>query len=138
MRRRMLQEPTTATAGASGSRSTSASAIATNIAGQGQASTNAQATGAGATTFGISSANGQVDVCFSGPNQNCSVCRTLAPSVLSSKCTDVSPDEKYTCTQQAKDYGKCNSDLIFVGSYCLSSCGRCGGKKLYLFVLKTR
>ncbi|KAL4534738.1 hypothetical protein Ndes2437A_g05499 [Nannochloris sp. 'desiccata'] len=126
MTRRMLETPTTATAGAAGSQSASASAIATNIAGQGQATTAAQATGAGATTFGASQAQGQIDTCFSGPNENLSVCRTLAPNVRASECTDVPPDDRYTCTQQAKDFGKCDSDFIFVGSYCLSSCGRCG------------
>jgi hypothetical protein len=128
MTRRMLQNPTTATAGAAGSQSARASAIATNMNGQGQAATSSQATGSGATTFGVSQAQGQVDTCFSGPNENLSTCRTLAPSVRASKCTDVAPDTTYTCIQQAKDYAKCDTDFMFVGSYCLSSCGRCGGE----------
>jgi len=127
---RMLQTPTTATAGASGSRSARASATATNIAGQGQASTAAEATGPGATTFGASQAEGEVDTCFSGPDQNLSVCRTLAPQVRASECTDVPPDDEFTCNQQAEEFEKCDFDWMFVGSYCLSSCGRCGGELL--------
>jgi hypothetical protein len=128
--RRLLQSPTTATAGASGSQSSSASAMAQNIGGQGQAATSSQATGAGATTFGVSQAQGQIDTCFSGPNQNLSTCRTLAPKVRASRCSNVAPDDNFTCTQQAKEYGKCNIDFMFVGSYCLADCGRCGGEIL--------
>jgi hypothetical protein len=127
----MLQMPTTAGAGAAGSRSARASVIARNIGGQGQAATSAEARGAGAATFGVSQAHGQVDTCFSGPNQNYSTCRTLAPKIRASRCTNVAPDDNFSCTQQATEYGKCTADFIFVGSYCLSSCGRCGGEFVY-------
>ena len=123
--RRMHQA---ASATAQGTNSATASAIASNIAGAQQAATNALATGANASTSGISIAAGQIDTCFSGPQQNLSVCRTLAPSARSVNCTDIAPDNNFSCSQQASDYKKCNSDFMFVGSYCLKSCNRCGCK----------
>lgn len=123
--RRMHQA---ASATAAGQQSASASAMASNIGGVEQAATGALATGPGATTSGISIAAGQIDTCLSGPNQNLSVCRTLAPSVRAVSCTDIAPDDRFNCTQQAVQYGKCGQDFMFIGSYCLKSCGRCGGK----------
>ena len=122
-RRRVHQQSSSATAGASGSQSALASAIATNT----QAATNAEATGPGASSYGISSAVGQISSCFKGSNQNYSLCRTLAPSTRSLNCTDVPPDDRFSCYQQAVQYGKCNSTFIFLDSFCLKSCGRCGG-----------
>lgn len=116
-----------ATAAASGSQSASASASASSVNGQEQATTASNATGAGATTYGQSAAAGQIDVCVNGPNQNYSSCRTFAPSVRSSQCTDVPPDDRYTCAQQVS-YGKCDADFMFLDSYCLKSCNRCGSK----------
>lgn len=43
---------------------------------------------------------------------------TTAPS----NCTDIAPDTRYTCEQQA-EWGKCTQS--FMANYCDKSCGRC-------------
>ena len=121
---RNLQQ--SAQAAATGSQAAAATAQAQNVGGQQQASTGAAALGQGSTTLGVSVAAGEVDVCLNGPNENFSICRTRAPSVRSSVCTDVPPDDRFNCTQQAVDFKKCTQPFMFVGSFCLKSCTRCG------------
>ena len=118
-----------ASAGATGAESSAAFAAASNIAGQERAATQAAATGAGATTFGVSQAAGQVVVCYDGgPSYSASQCRTLAPNFRATNCTDVPPDDRFTCTQQAVDYKKCDAGFMFLGAFCLRSCDRCRGE----------
>lgn len=114
---------------ASGSQSASAFASSSSVNGQENSSTSSSASGSNATTAGLSVAGGQVDVCVNGPNKDYSVCRTLAPSQRALQCTDVPPDDRYTCEEQA-GWGKCNATFIFPQSYCLKSCNRCGSKLL--------
>ncbi|KFM28812.1 hypothetical protein F751_6333 [Auxenochlorella protothecoides] len=45
-----------------------------------------------------------------------------------SNCTDVAPDTSFTCEEQAQQFDKCNADFIYLYSFCLKSCGRCGGE----------
>lgn len=44
----------------------------------------------------------------------------------SATCTDVAPDSQFTCEEQANEYDKCNASFIYLYSYCLKSCKRCG------------
>ncbi|KAL6762687.1 hypothetical protein V8C86DRAFT_3173859 [Haematococcus lacustris] len=39
------------------------------------------------------------------------------------ECTDITPDAKFTCAQQAV-YGQCDKEFMIQGNYCLKSCGR--------------
>lgn len=116
-----------AAAGALGTESASAAAAAVNIGGQTAAATQSSATGPGSTTFGVSAAQGQIDTCINGTNYNASVCRTLAPRDRARNCTNIPPDARFSCQQQAVEYGKCNATFMFLDSYCLRSCNRCGG-----------
>ncbi|CAD7697025.1 unnamed protein product, partial [Ostreobium quekettii] len=40
-------------------------------------------------------------------------------------CTDVQPNDEFTCEQQAA-FGKCSSEWMIDGGLCQFSCGRCG------------
>eukprot|EP01026_Neomeris_dumetosa_P005917 TRINITY_DN11809_c0_g1_i1.p2 TRINITY_DN11809_c0_g1~~TRINITY_DN11809_c0_g1_i1.p2 ORF type:complete len:249 (+),score=23.79 TRINITY_DN11809_c0_g1_i1:68-748(+) len=39
-------------------------------------------------------------------------------------CTDIAPDDVYTCEKQ-KEFGKCDNTWMINGGYCQKSCGRC-------------
>eukprot|EP01024_Parvocaulis_polyphysoides_P005363 TRINITY_DN1133_c1_g1_i6.p1 TRINITY_DN1133_c1_g1~~TRINITY_DN1133_c1_g1_i6.p1 ORF type:complete len:1190 (-),score=221.72 TRINITY_DN1133_c1_g1_i6:342-3911(-) len=48
-----------------------------------------------------------------------------APSPLPvTGCTDIAPDDRYTCAQQ-KEFGKCENQWMITGGYCETTCGRC-------------
>lgn len=47
-----------------------------------------------------------------------------------SNCTDIPPDSNFTCYQQATEFNKCDADFMFLYSYCLKSCNRCGGEQM--------
>lgn len=40
-------------------------------------------------------------------------------------CTDVPPDDRFTCQQQA-DFGKCQQSWMVEGNFCETTCGRNG------------
>eukprot|EP01026_Neomeris_dumetosa_P021956 TRINITY_DN19084_c0_g2_i4.p2 TRINITY_DN19084_c0_g2~~TRINITY_DN19084_c0_g2_i4.p2 ORF type:complete len:226 (-),score=9.28 TRINITY_DN19084_c0_g2_i4:75-752(-) len=40
------------------------------------------------------------------------------------ECSDISPNELYTCEEQQK-WGKCNEEWIIQGQFCQRTCGRC-------------
>ena len=69
-----------------------------------------------------------MDYCLDVKNSGTSQCRTLAPRLRSSACTDIPPDGNYGCTEQAAKYSKCDSDFMFPGAFCLKSCNRCGSE----------
>lgn len=118
---------------ARGTNTASASSYAAVVNGREYASTDSYADGAGAVVAGRSEAGGEVDMCVEGAMYDAARCRTFAPSVRSSGCTNAPPDDRYTCEQQAS-WGKCDYEFIFKDSWCLQSCGRCGGKFFSLFV----
>ena len=68
----------------------------------------------------------RVDSCFTGPSFNSEVCRTLERQYRAIYCSDVAPSPRYSCQQQATEFGKCNSSWIYRESFCLASCDRCG------------
>eukprot|EP01026_Neomeris_dumetosa_P000149 TRINITY_DN10036_c0_g1_i7.p1 TRINITY_DN10036_c0_g1~~TRINITY_DN10036_c0_g1_i7.p1 ORF type:complete len:319 (-),score=9.96 TRINITY_DN10036_c0_g1_i7:224-1087(-) len=39
-------------------------------------------------------------------------------------CTDFSPDDEYSCSDQKK-FGKCDMSWMIVGGFCQKTCGRC-------------
>lgn len=121
-RRSLLQK---AAAAASGEVARAA-ASASSMNGQQTASTISAALGQGATAAGLSQAAGQVDFCLQSGNSGSAACMTLAPRIRSARCTDIPPDTRFTCTQQADNFKKCDADFLFVGAYCLKSCKRCG------------
>ena len=125
----MLDDGASAEAYAVGATSASASSFASSVGGKEYATTQSSADGKSAMVSGVSRAEGQVDVCVKGGKYNAVECRTLAPKKRSSVCSDVPPDDRYTCQEQA-EWEKCDEPFIFVGSWCLESCGRCGGTYL--------
>jgi hypothetical protein len=74
----------------------------------------------------VSQAAGQVDRCLDAKVAGTAECRTLAPRARSTRCTDIPPDARFTCAQQA-GFKKCDADFMFPGAFCLKSCNRCGG-----------
>eukprot|EP00887_Chlorella_sp_A99_P002661 scaffold6.g2661.t1 len=122
---RALLQPCGAQSQSQGANYASSSATATSAGGQCVSGTQGAAVGGPATTSQVSVAGQDVQACFKGPSQAVE-CSTLASSVKSSSCSDIAPDTKFTCAEQAK-FGKCDTDFIFLGAFCLSSCGRCGG-----------
>lgn len=114
----------TATQTSQGTESASASAVAVSRNGQEFATTQGSATGPGSTTFGFSIAEGQIDECKEGPANQVS-CLTLAPQGRVSFCSDIPPDDRFTCEQQ-KEFDKCDSDFIIRDACCLKTCQRCG------------
>eukprot|EP00884_Botryococcus_braunii_P020648 jgi/Botrbrau1/7267/Bobra.0318s0005.2 len=60
-----------------------------------------------------------------GKCSNGTVMPALPPPVSSTdSCLDRSPDEKYTCTQQAA-WGKCEEAWMAKGGFCKKACNRC-------------
>ncbi|DBB06710.1 TPA: hypothetical protein ACH3X1_012211 [Trebouxia sp. C0004] len=59
-------------------------------------------------------------------DQSCGRCQSTAapttPAVAAASCTDIPPNNQYTCTQQA-GWGKCNE--AFMSGFCAQSCNRC-------------
>eukprot|EP01026_Neomeris_dumetosa_P053226 TRINITY_DN4750_c0_g2_i1.p1 TRINITY_DN4750_c0_g2~~TRINITY_DN4750_c0_g2_i1.p1 ORF type:complete len:483 (-),score=119.79 TRINITY_DN4750_c0_g2_i1:520-1968(-) len=43
---------------------------------------------------------------------------------MKAACTDVTPDNTYTCAQQ-KEFGKCSSKFMIDGGFCQQTCGTC-------------
>lgn len=153
---RSLLQPASSSGFAAGSNQAVASAFVSNVNGQGRAGTASSATGGGAIAAGISQAEvrppnylwtrlttthtffsglfipmqGQVNTCIQGPS-NSAECITLAPQQRSSFCSDIPPDNRFSCYQQAVEYGKCDQGFMFEKAYCLRSCNRCGGKYQY-------
>lgn len=93
--------------------------------GQPSASTAGAATGAGSSVVGISQVGGELQACLDGPSNTSAFCVTLLPQQRAEACTDLPPDDKYTCPQQAA-FDKCSDAFIYRDAYCLRSCDRCG------------
>ena len=83
----------------------------------------------GATSATAAEARKKAEVCIEGESYNANKCRNRNPRRRSSICSNVSPTDSYNCEEQA-GWGKCDDPFIFVGSWCLESCGRCGGTYL--------
>lgn len=53
------------------------------------------------------------------------MCCLLLQEGQAPPCTDVPPDDRYTCQQQ-KDFGKCDQSWMVEGNFCETTCGRNG------------
>eukprot|EP01023_Acetabularia_acetabulum_P046458 TRINITY_DN4790_c0_g2_i1.p1 TRINITY_DN4790_c0_g2~~TRINITY_DN4790_c0_g2_i1.p1 ORF type:complete len:281 (+),score=72.16 TRINITY_DN4790_c0_g2_i1:233-1075(+) len=50
--------------------------------------------------------------------------KKTAPIKCSKECSDVAPNQDYTCQEQAS-FGKCNALWMVNGGFCDAACGRC-------------
>ncbi|PSC71589.1 glycoside hydrolase [Micractinium conductrix] len=122
---RRLMQGSSAVSRAVGGQTASARAVA----GPGVAATEQSATGPGSQVAGVSQVGQRVDACVRGPSTS-AACQTLTTEDRSITCTDIAPvpvpgAEQFTCAEQAQ-FGKCDSAFIYLGAFCLQSCGRCG------------